>query len=1381
MVVQFDKFKRWEKPLFYVCNPGCVYSNGTLTNVAGILADTSDEELILRFNTTSELNFRVHRVVRDDAEENEHVYRLYKSLRNRRVIFVDGVGFFIIRNVEDGYENGISYKDISADSCESELQSKNVPYIENGTYQFFNNSTESPGIINKVLQSCPGWALNYIDPMLLEKYRTFEDVSVDTNVLGFMLEDIQDAYECLFVFDITNRLISVFDQANYTGDADVQTNIHITKDDFISSLNVTESSDELYTAMSVYGADDLSLNAINPIGTSVIYNFDYYLDWMSSGLASKVIAWQRAVDNAMDVGTTPPSYFDLQLSYYSLLTTLSTLNADKENLQIQLDTYRKCRDNCVAESSDDDIDAYNEIIEHAGGVPLSTTAGYTWVKFAKDDEGTDMSDNPLGRNYIGIAYDKASGLESANPLDYSWSTYKSASGIPRTQGGLTTYTWVKFAETTSTGMSDLPDDKSYLGISVGNASSSESIIYTDYTWRFISDASTGVPNIIAEITNKIANVNSALIAKQAEIDVVQAEADDLLEQINAIRASLAMNRYFTSSELAELDNYIYQGSYTDDYIIVTDSMDSSQRLTQMKLLYDRSKAQLEKIAFPTQEFDVDVNNFIFVKDFEEWSEQLKTGCLINVELDDDDVASLFLTEISVNYDDKSLKMTFGNRFNRFDPKALFEDTLGKISRTANTLSYIRDTVYPLRSGEFNEMKNALSTSRTLSKTDAMTSRNEQVIIDDTGYTGRRKLPDGTTDPKQIKINGRNIVFTDDAWETCKTAIGELVLANGSAYGINAEVLLGNIIMGNEMHIINKDGEDMFKVTEEGIKAYVAEEYAAKEDTISGVSVEYAQSSSRTTPPQTGWSPVAPEWQSGLYMWQRTKTLFDDGSSVISDPTCISGADGQSGTSSNSAIAYLYKRSSAQPSIDWTQSLTYSFDDKTITSPAPSGWSKTIPSGNNPLYVTAATAYGSEATDSISASEWSAPVMLAKDGQDGQPGQDGSDGLNVATINIYKRSSSTPAKPSSTLTYTFGTGVLSGDLDGWSQGVPAINGDPCYSIQATAASTTATDTILASEWNAQRVIVEDGEDGVSVDSIEAEYYLSLRPGYYYICDGTESTDYQYYLEIGSDKYQFGLPAVSSGDLLYYDDENNKLFIGGPEGDNIVISEYTDSTHKLIFSHYDYIGGEWSSETPSWQNGKYIWTRSHMYLDDGTETFTDPVLNNYFNDTSSNIAQNTKLISDVAVSVSGVTSTVAQIQPAIQDAKAGVANAMTRIAELNQTSQALSVNIQTIMDNGVDQVTTETGYTFNSDGLKITKSGEEMENKLDNTGMYVIRKTGEDEENMLVANNEGVIATDVKVRNFLIVGHYARFQDYGASEETSVNPHRTGCFHIELSDE
>lgn len=90
----------------------------------------------------------------------------------------------------------------------------------------------------------------------------------------------------------------------------------------------------------------------------------------------------------------------------------------------------------------------------------------------------------------------------------------------------------------------------------------------------------------------------------------------------------------------------------------------------------------------------------------------------------------------------------------------------------------------------------------------------------------------------------------------------------------------------------------------------------------------------------------------------------------------------------------------------------------------------------------------------------------------------------ATFFMYKRlaTSTTDHGISGTLTYTFSTGKLSGTssyFNGWTQDIPANNGNPLYVIAATAYSQTDTDTIDKNEWSAPVLYNKDGLHTASV--------------------------------------------------------------------------------------------------------------------------------------------------------------------------------------------------------------------------------------------------------------------------------------------------------------
>lgn len=109
---------------------------------------------------------------------------------------------------------------------------------------------------------------------------------------------------------------------------------------------------------------------------------------------------------------------------------------------------------------------------------------YTWLKYADDEQGNGMSDSPDGKQYMGIAYNKESPDESLKPADYQWSriTGEGIPGKPGADGK-TYYTWVRYADDENgTGMSDNPSGKYYIGLAFNKETQTESSNSKDYQW-----------------------------------------------------------------------------------------------------------------------------------------------------------------------------------------------------------------------------------------------------------------------------------------------------------------------------------------------------------------------------------------------------------------------------------------------------------------------------------------------------------------------------------------------------------------------------------------------------------------------------------------------------------------------------------------------------------------------------------------------------------------------------------------------------------------------------------------------------------------------------------------------------------------------------------
>ena len=65
-------------------------------------------------------------------------------------------------------------------------------------------------------------------------------------------------------------------------------------------------------------------------------------------------------------------------------------------------------------------------------------------------------------------------------------------------------------------------------------------------------------------------------------------------------------------------------------------------------------------------------------------------------------------------------------------------------------------------------------------------------------------------------------MTDDAWESCLVAIGELLLGeNESVYGINAQAIIGDMLLGNSLRIIDNDGHELLTAIDNKISVSVS--------------------------------------------------------------------------------------------------------------------------------------------------------------------------------------------------------------------------------------------------------------------------------------------------------------------------------------------------------------------------------------------------------------------------------------------------------------------------------------------------------------------------------------------------------------------------------
>lgn len=148
-------------------------------------------------------------------------------------------------------------------------------------------------------------------------------------------------------------------------------------------------------------------------------------------------------------------------------------------------------------------------------------------------------------------------------------------------------------------------------------------------------------------------------------------------------------------------------------------------------------------------------------------------------------------------------------------------------------------------------------------------------------------------------------------------------------------------------------------------------------------------------------------------------------------------------------------------------------------------------------------------------------------------------------------------------------------------------------------------------------------------------------------------------------------------------------------------------------------------------------------------------------------NTQELAQIILTTNGIQADVSRIETqtneALGELQEEILN-LTKRVNASITAEDIRFVIETLLENGIDKVITQTGYVFDENGLTISKSDSEMKTQITEDGMTVSRNGQE----VLVANNEGVVATNLHANTYLWIGKYSRFEDY--------EPTRTGCFWV-----
>lgn len=304
-----------------------------------------------------------------------------------------------------------------------------------------------------------------------------------------------------------------------------------------------------------------------------------------------------------------------------------------------------------------------------------------------------------------------------------------------------------------------------------------------------------------------------------QIEQMEAKQDSLLEEINKIKdicdmenciKDYAEKHNITRNLWYELCSFRRQDTYTNENMI-GEGVDETTLMQNIEDLISRANEEIDKACNITYSVSATIDNLLVMPEFEKFWDQFILGNYIHM-LIDHRIHTMRLISITYNYSDLSqCTVEFSDIVSRKSPTDNIKEILSQAASIATTAKTVAR-----QAEEGAEAKVSVSVIQNdafnIANSRITTADDQSFTIDRYGITGRMiDEVSGEVSPEQIKIINNLLCFTDNSWAHTKTALGKITYLNPlsqeyeTQYGLNAEVILGNLMMSEKLYISNGNG------------------------------------------------------------------------------------------------------------------------------------------------------------------------------------------------------------------------------------------------------------------------------------------------------------------------------------------------------------------------------------------------------------------------------------------------------------------------------------------------------------------------------------------------------------------------------------------------
>lgn len=359
-----------------------------------------------------------------------------------------------------------------------------------------------------------------------------------------------------------------------------------------------------------------------------------------------------------------------------------------------------------------------------------------------------------------------------------------------------------------------------------------------------SDIASDTTNILKYLTPEGSreNIYEALLGKYSRyMELIDARLQYLNNQVNNLENQIATEETIIEDIRKKCDMEAFLNSYEDgihgdDLWIelcsfrredtysnsnyIAEGLTNAQISENIDLLIGQAEKEIKKACEIHYSIDTTLSNLLTMKEFEPLWDGFDVGNYLRIRIDEE-VYKLQLISLTYNYDDVAhIDVSFCDIIKN-DSVQNIKQILQQSQALTSNFNFVARQAEKGESANtaFTDMMNhGLSIANTM----ILDANNQKPLINEYGITGRKwNEVEEQYEPKQVRLINNLLCFTDNNWLHTKTALGEIYYQDPdtgnyiSDYGLNAKVIIGELIMSERMKITNKSGT--YTINDNGMK------------------------------------------------------------------------------------------------------------------------------------------------------------------------------------------------------------------------------------------------------------------------------------------------------------------------------------------------------------------------------------------------------------------------------------------------------------------------------------------------------------------------------------------------------------------------------------